>query len=581
MSGRWSSGRRSDPAAFAELYRRYLPRVHAFAYRRTGDVEAAEDITSAAFERALRNLGCVRAGGRAASAPWLFRIVANELVDHYRRTGRASSPRSLGGAAAGSRPTTRATRRTWSATAMPSPRLLAAMDRLSPRYQQALSLRYLAGPDAGRGRHRDGRLEGDAWRSSSTGRRGRCAASSSGGRGRERRRPPPPRGGRPARRAADPDPAFVDALEAAPSGRGGVQPAAAPTSAPAGRRRRPRRRRRRLAGAIGAPRRRRRRGRRRRSGRRARGPRPRPPPELAAPVNVEVALADGTILEDPDGLRPARGRRDRRWAPAAPRGSATRCCGPATSPHGARWASRDRAPRQARSASVRSDAGADASPTPARTPDAHPPADAPARRTPDADEPRRHARPTPATRGTPPPATRTPTPVRGHAAPPTAGRRRPRRARRPAILRPRLRARLCSTDGGSRSPGPRPSGPDAMCSIVTGVAGRGPGAGPRVSRVARPRRVRRAAASAAAVPRARTACSRCGSEVVALRARRVRAPTEQHRRRSPSRPRTTPGSGDDSPPASRRRRRRAHAGAPHRRRRPRRPSPSPDASSGT
>ena len=27
-----------------------------------------------------------------------------------------------------------------------------------------------------------------------------------------------------------------------------------------------------------------------------------PPPELAAPVNVEVALADGTVLEDPDGL---------------------------------------------------------------------------------------------------------------------------------------------------------------------------------------------------------------------------------------------------------------------------------------
>ena len=74
---------RADPTAFAELYRRYLPRVHGFAYRRTGAVEVAEDITSAAFERALRNLPSFKwqPGG---FGPWLFRIVSNELVDHYR-----------------------------------------------------------------------------------------------------------------------------------------------------------------------------------------------------------------------------------------------------------------------------------------------------------------------------------------------------------------------------------------------------------------------------------------------------------------------------------------------------------------
>ena len=112
---------RVDPSAFAELYRRYLPRVHAFAYRRTGAVEVAEDITSAAFERALRNLDAFtwRPGG---FGPWLFRIVSNELVDHYRRTGRAAS-RSLD--RCGSRGSCRprpATRPTRSATVTPSPR---------------------------------------------------------------------------------------------------------------------------------------------------------------------------------------------------------------------------------------------------------------------------------------------------------------------------------------------------------------------------------------------------------------------------------------------------------------------------
>jgi RNA polymerase sigma-70 factor (ECF subfamily) len=134
---------RGDPAAFAELYRRYLPRVYGFAYRRTGVVEAAEDVTSAAFERALRNLGAFRwrDGG---FGPWLFRIVANELADHYRRSGRESSPRSVAAAdrlhgeppadpadIVGDRADVR--------------EVLAAMDRLSPRYQQALALRYLAG----------------------------------------------------------------------------------------------------------------------------------------------------------------------------------------------------------------------------------------------------------------------------------------------------------------------------------------------------------------------------------------------------------------------------------------------------
>lgn len=134
---------KADPVAFAELYRRYLPRVHAFAYRRTGVTEVAEDITSAAFERALRNLHAFtwQPGG---FGPWLFRIAANELADHYRRTGRAASPRAAGAA----------TRLVADTPRDPADEvgeraavvaMLIAMDRLSPRYQEALSLRYLAG----------------------------------------------------------------------------------------------------------------------------------------------------------------------------------------------------------------------------------------------------------------------------------------------------------------------------------------------------------------------------------------------------------------------------------------------------
>jgi RNA polymerase sigma-70 factor (ECF subfamily) len=134
---------RVDPSAFAELYRRYLPRIHAFAYRRTGHVEVAEDITSAAFERALRSLSAFtwKDGG---FGPWLFRIASNELADHYRRAGRAASPRATGAADrlhadAPRDPADEVGERDAVAE------VLGAMDRLSPRYQQALELRYLAG----------------------------------------------------------------------------------------------------------------------------------------------------------------------------------------------------------------------------------------------------------------------------------------------------------------------------------------------------------------------------------------------------------------------------------------------------
>jgi RNA polymerase sigma-70 factor (ECF subfamily) len=134
---------RADPEAFAELYRRYFPRVYAFAYRRTSVPEVAEDITSAAFERALRNLGTFtwRSGGFGA---WLFRIVANELVDHYRKTARAASDRALGAAHAlhadgPADPADGVGDRDDAAE------VLDAMSGLNPRYQRALSLRYLSG----------------------------------------------------------------------------------------------------------------------------------------------------------------------------------------------------------------------------------------------------------------------------------------------------------------------------------------------------------------------------------------------------------------------------------------------------
>ena len=136
---------RTDATAFADLYRRYVDRIHAFAYRRCGDAALAEDITASTFERALRGLEGFR-WGTGGFAPWLFRIAANELTDHHRRSGRRRGDRAQ-----------RAADRVHDRVSVDdldriddSDRvelLRAGLDALNPRYHRALVLRHLSGLD--------------------------------------------------------------------------------------------------------------------------------------------------------------------------------------------------------------------------------------------------------------------------------------------------------------------------------------------------------------------------------------------------------------------------------------------------
>lgn len=73
-----------NPAAFAPLYQAYLTPVYRYCLRRLGSREAAEDVTSQIFERALRSLGSFRGGSFRA---WLFTIAHNAVTDAYRRQG--------------------------------------------------------------------------------------------------------------------------------------------------------------------------------------------------------------------------------------------------------------------------------------------------------------------------------------------------------------------------------------------------------------------------------------------------------------------------------------------------------------
>ncbi|HET9443234.1 MAG TPA: RNA polymerase sigma factor [Acidimicrobiales bacterium] len=142
---RWLVERaKSEPDAVALLYRRYVRRIYAFAHHRSGSAEAAEEITSSTFEQALARLpGFVWRGG--GFEPWLYRIAATETAAYFRRARRAEGPRAQQAARELAVPTF------WSGhdvdvdDAGRSERVVAALARLRPRYQEAISLRYLAG----------------------------------------------------------------------------------------------------------------------------------------------------------------------------------------------------------------------------------------------------------------------------------------------------------------------------------------------------------------------------------------------------------------------------------------------------
>jgi RNA polymerase sigma factor (sigma-70 family) len=67
---------------YAELYRQYLPRILNYIRLRVGGEELAQDLTAAAFERAITKQHTLRR--RDAFGAWLFRIARNVVAGYYR-----------------------------------------------------------------------------------------------------------------------------------------------------------------------------------------------------------------------------------------------------------------------------------------------------------------------------------------------------------------------------------------------------------------------------------------------------------------------------------------------------------------
>lgn len=78
---------KKDPSRFAELYELNFGRVYGYIARRVNDRDAAQDLTSDVFHKALANLHSFEWRG-VPFAGWLLRIAANMIVDRSKRGTR-------------------------------------------------------------------------------------------------------------------------------------------------------------------------------------------------------------------------------------------------------------------------------------------------------------------------------------------------------------------------------------------------------------------------------------------------------------------------------------------------------------
>jgi RNA polymerase sigma factor (sigma-70 family) len=128
-------------SAFARVYDQHVWRVYGFFAYRLRNPDAAEDLTQATFERALRAWS--RFGPRRASErTWLLAIARNLLIDYHRRDRSAlfdPIDETSGPTVAG--PEERLTT---------APHLIEALASLGDREREVLALRFggdLTGPE--------------------------------------------------------------------------------------------------------------------------------------------------------------------------------------------------------------------------------------------------------------------------------------------------------------------------------------------------------------------------------------------------------------------------------------------------
>ncbi|RFC53788.1 RNA polymerase sigma factor [Brumimicrobium aurantiacum] len=79
----WIEMAKKDPKEFAPLYKKYHEQIFRYIYQRMDDKQAASDVTSQVFLKAIKNLKRFEFRGLPLSS-WLYRIAKSELNQSFR-----------------------------------------------------------------------------------------------------------------------------------------------------------------------------------------------------------------------------------------------------------------------------------------------------------------------------------------------------------------------------------------------------------------------------------------------------------------------------------------------------------------
>lgn len=132
---------KNDPAAFGELYKRYVDRIYNYIFFRTGSVKDAEDLTGRVFFKAMNHIKGYKHMGLPFSA-WLYRI-AHNLVANYHRDRTRKQEISLDDLPGQILPRSDQQPESSAVYSQEVDRLLATIHKLSPIRQELIILKFV------------------------------------------------------------------------------------------------------------------------------------------------------------------------------------------------------------------------------------------------------------------------------------------------------------------------------------------------------------------------------------------------------------------------------------------------------
>ncbi|MHC4395999.1 MAG: RNA polymerase sigma factor [Planctomycetota bacterium] len=139
LDGQLIAQARSDPAAFAQLYRRHYDAVFRYCVHRLFERQTAQDVTSTIFLKVVKNFGRFR-GSERDFRNWLYKIATNAVNKHLRQTAHREKLLKAAGEQAGSQSAD--CKGTTDELTDKMALLKQAILTLKPRYQTIITLRF-------------------------------------------------------------------------------------------------------------------------------------------------------------------------------------------------------------------------------------------------------------------------------------------------------------------------------------------------------------------------------------------------------------------------------------------------------